>query len=428
MTLEPHPLRGAVLGEVHARPFAAISPPLRILHFAFMTDADLAARDRAAFGEFVAARGHRGPDPASKHYRVAFADSVVRWEQHAEFTTYTWELTSHDKAPFARAGGELQKVMLQLPQPGPLMVAVDLHLVSEADGSDWRKVFDPTSLVAFETETGDALAATDFHVASDGFVRLLVLDRGMSPLRAGIFVQQLLELETYRTFCLLGLPEAQRLQPVVRRIEQALGEITAEMTKSEGLAANKALLHRLMAVAGELEAGATQSQFRFGATRAYSEIVRARLASLRERPIDGLQTMTAFMDRRLMPAMRTCFSMQDRQADLSYKLMHAANLLRTRVDIDVEEQNGNLLKAMNERTRLQLRLQQTVEGLSIAAISYYVASLLGYLLDILPQAAFAIDVKYIKAIMTVAIVAAITLIVLRIRRKHSERSSGRLME
>src|SRR5439155_4305064 len=310
MTLEPDPLRGAVLGEVYARPFTAISPPLRILHFAFMTDAELAARDRAAFGEFVAARGHRGPDASSKHYRVAFADSALRWEQHAEFTTYTWELANPDKTPFARPGGDLQKAMLQLPQPGPLMVSADLHLLAEAEGGEWQKVFDPAGLVAFETEAGDALAATDFHAANDGFVRILVIDRGMSPLRAGMFVQQLLELETYRTFCLLGLPEAQRLQPVVRRIEQSLGEITAEMTTSEGLAANKALLHRLMAVAGELEAGATQSQFRFGATRAYSEIVRARLASLRERPVDGLQTMTAFMDRRLMPAMRTCYSMQ----------------------------------------------------------------------------------------------------------------------
>lgn len=424
MSLEPHPLRGAVLGEVHARPFAAIAPPVRILHFAFMTDADLAARDRLAFGEFAAARGHRGPDAASRHYRVTFPDSALRWEQHAEFTTYTWEFANHDRTPFARPAGELQKLMQQLPQPGPLLVAADLHLLSEADGGDWQKLFDPTSLVAFETETGDARAATDFLAASDGFVRLLVLDRGMSPIRAGIFVQQLLELETYRSFCLLGLPEAQRLQPVVRRIEQTLGEITAEMTKSEGLAANKALLQRLMAVAGELEAGASQSQFRFGATRAYSEIVRARLAALRETPIGDFQTMSGFMDRRLMPAMRTCFSMEHRQADLSAKLTHAANLLRTRVDIDVEEQNGNLLKAMSERTRLQLRLQQTVEGLSIAAISYYVANLLGYVLDILPKDGLPLDAKYIKAVMTVVIVAAMTLIVLSIRRRHSEHAGA----
>lgn len=428
MTLEPHPLRGAVLSEVHARPFAAIAPPLRILHFAFMTDADLAARDRLAFGEFVAARGHRGPDAASKHYRITFPDSALRWEQHAEFTTYTWEFANHDRSPFGRPTSELQKLMQQLPQPGPLLVAADLHLLSETDGGDWQKVFDPTSLVAFETEAGDARAATDFLAASDGFVRLLVLDRGMSTLRAGILVQQLLELETYRTFCLLGLPEAQRLQPVVRRIEQTLGEITAEMTKSEGLAANKALLQRLMAVAGELEAGASQSRFRFGATRAYAEIVRARLASLRETPIGDHQTISGFMDRRLMPALRTCFSMQDRQTDLSAKLMHAANLLRTRVDIDVEEQNGDLLKAMSERTRLQLRLQQTVEGLSIAAISYYVASLLGYVLEVLPEDVVPFGAKYLKAGVIVATVAVITLIVLSIRRRHSEHAPAGAME
>ena len=35
--LTPHPLRAAILGEVHARPFTAIPVPSRILHFAFDT-------------------------------------------------------------------------------------------------------------------------------------------------------------------------------------------------------------------------------------------------------------------------------------------------------------------------------------------------------------------------------------------------------
>ncbi len=33
---------------------------------------------------------------------------------------------------------------------------------------------------------------------------------------------------------------------------------------------------------------------------------------------------------------------------------------------------------MNRRAELQLRLQQTVEGLSVAAISYYIVGLFGY--------------------------------------------------
>jgi uncharacterized membrane-anchored protein len=34
---------------------------------------------------------------------------------------------------------------------------------------------------------------------------------------------------------------------------------------------------------------------------------------------------------------------------------------------------------MDRRAKLQLRLQQTVEGLSVAAITYYSAGLVGYL-------------------------------------------------
>jgi uncharacterized membrane-anchored protein len=423
MTFEPHPLRGAVLGEVHARPFAAITSPRRIVHFAFLTDHDLAARDAIAFQEFTAARGQHGPDRSSKHHRAVFADAVVRWEQHAEFTTYAWEQAAGEEAPFATRAAALARPMSQLPQPGPHLVSVDLHLTPAGNAGDWRSVFDPASLAAFETEEGDALAATDFHVGTDGFVRILLIDRGMSPLRAGAMVQQLLELETYRTLCLLGLPEARRFEPEVRRIEQALVEITAAMTKSEGLENNRALLNRLMAVAGELEAGATQSQFRFGATRAYFEIVKLRLAALGEKPVEGLQTVSGFLDRRLLPAMRTCLTMEERQSGLSEKLARAATLLRTRVEIDLEQQNSDLLKTMNERTRLQLRLQQTVEGLSIAAISYYVVSLLSFVIEPLAVGGM-VDSRVVKAGLVVVVVAAVALIIRSIRRRSAETRSG----
>jgi uncharacterized membrane-anchored protein len=53
-------------------------------------------------------------------------------------------------------------------------------------------------------------------------------------------------------------------------------------------------------------------------------------------------------------------------------------LLRTRVDIATEVQNQQLLEKLTRGQELQLRLQSTVEGLSIAAISYYVVSLVLY--------------------------------------------------
>ena len=67
-----------------------------------------------------------------------------------------------------------------------------------------------------------------------------------------------------------------------------------------------------------------------------------------------------------------------RLASLSERISRASALLRTRVDIATEAQNQQLLAKLTRGQQLQLRLQTTVEGLSIAAISYYVVSLLYY--------------------------------------------------
>ena len=67
-----------------------------------------------------------------------------------------------------------------------------------------------------------------------------------------------------------------------------------------------------------------------------------------------------------------------RLASLSARVERASALLRTRVDIATEAQNQQLLAKLTRGQELQLRLQSTVEGLSIAAISYYVVSLLLY--------------------------------------------------
>lgn len=89
--LTPHALRAAVLDEVHARPFTAIDTPRRILHFAFDTGGEAGQADRAALTDFCVRRGLNQPKPGAKQHRVMLADAtLLRWEQHSEFTTYTW--------------------------------------------------------------------------------------------------------------------------------------------------------------------------------------------------------------------------------------------------------------------------------------------------------------------------------------------------
>uniref|UniRef100_Q07S28 DUF3422 domain-containing protein n=1 Tax=Rhodopseudomonas palustris (strain BisA53) TaxID=316055 RepID=Q07S28_RHOP5 len=380
--LTPHPLRAAVLGEVHARPFTPLTTPSRVVHFAFDTAGGRAQADRIALAAFCEQRGLPAPPATEKQHRVTFGSTILRWEQHSEFTTYTWEMRADPGGvPFYPDASSLAGPMRLVPQPGPLVVAIDLHLLAEdPPRTTPEKLFDRASLAVAENSDGAALYATDFQPGPSGFVRILVIDRGMAPERAGALVQRVTEVETYRTLALLGLPEAQRLLPSITTSERRLAEVTAQMRKGGDFESNNKMLDELTALAAEVEAGAAASLYRFGASRAYEEIMTGRLATLGERKVGGLPTWSSFLARRMKPAMRTCTTTEARQSDLSLKLARAANLLRTRVDVELEHQNQELLKSMNARTRLQLRLQTTVEGLSTAAITYYVVGLFGYLM------------------------------------------------
>jgi uncharacterized membrane-anchored protein len=76
--------------------------------------------------------------------------------------------------------------------------------------------------------------------------------------------------------------------------------------------------------------------------------------------------------------MNTCAAVARRQETLAERIAHTNDLLRTRVGIVQERQNRKILQSMNARAAQQLRLQQAVEGLSVAAISYYMIGLFGY--------------------------------------------------
>jgi uncharacterized membrane-anchored protein len=421
MKFEPHPLRDTVIGEMHARPYAALSAPRRVIHFAFLTDNELGARDRQAFAAWCARHGQRPPEANQRHHRIEVANGTLRWEQHAEFTTYSWGFTpdaaTGNGSSFELPASSLAHFMDELPQPGPHLVSVDLIYLEQTKNENWQKHFDASSLAVSQTAENRAMIATDFRITSDGFVRYLVLGNALPPLRAGSLIVQLLELETYRTLCLLGLPVALQLQPTIRACEHELSEITAEIAEVKGIDANRKLLAQLTSLAGRIEASSSKTQYRFGASWAYHQIVRARSEELNEEPVEDWPTLSRFLERRIAPAIRTCGSIEDRQERLAGKLSRAADLLRTRVDIELEQQNGEMLAAMNARADQQLRLQKTVEGLSVAAISYYVAQLLFQLVAPLGLDAFAPE-KSIKAGLVVVSVVTVALLLRRVRKMH----------
>ncbi len=419
----PHPQRQALLAEVHARPFHPTDTPARFLRFAFLTNAQEADATRPQINELCRRAGASPIDPGAKQHRFALADSAgnpieLTYEQHGEFVTYTYAVPA-GPTPFDPPAAEIAATLPDFAPTGQHIASVDLCLTAAGEGAAFAP-FERTSLAASKVRKGAAVVASDFQADASGFVRWLVVNKSLDENAAGALCQRMIEIETYRTLALLGLPEATRLTPRTARIEWELAEISTAMTHSGGYVEDTAFLMRLTQLASDLEADVASSGYRFSATKAYDDLVTQRLRAMGEENVGNYSTITSFLSRRSAPAMRTCRSIEQRQDRLSEKLTRGANLLRTRVDVEIEQQNSELLASMDARASMQLRLQQTVEGLSVAAISYYVVSLLGYVFKAMSDAGWPVEPTVAMGISVPFVVVGIWLLVRRIRRHHSE--------
>jgi uncharacterized membrane-anchored protein len=178
---------------------------------------------------------------------------------------------------------------------------------------------------------------------------------------------------------LLGLPVAKEVSRWLYRGENDLAGFMDQIGQAQTTEDERKVLSTLSGLAAEVEHSVARTTFRFGASRAYHRLVMQRIGELRETRISGLPTFHEFMERRLLPAMNTCAAISRRQEELSARVARNSQLLRTRVDIELERQNQELLGQMNSRAKLQLRLQETVEGLSVVVLTYYGSQLVQYL-------------------------------------------------
>ena len=303
--------------------------------------------------------------------------------------------------------------------PGSTIVAAHAKLVPAGaeppNAAFLAQHFGSNIVVGGAIGEGAGYAFTDFRIHPDGCARFVLIDNGLTPRQAGRMLQRLFEIEAYRMLALLALPIARRLSPRIVAIEKSLASLTDGIALEHGR--EEELLHELIRLAAEVESGLAASQFRFGACRAYSELVRTRIAELREQRVPGLQTIEEFMDRRFTPAVATCTTVSQRLHDLSERVAQASGLLATRVGIAREKQNQALLASMDRRAKLQLRLQQTVEGLSVAAITYYVAGLVGYLAKAAKSLGALVNVDLVVGI-TIPLVAVASLLAIRRARRQ----------
>lgn len=377
-----HPQRIQLNDEAHARPPELLVAPTRLSYLALFSD--VAARE-GGFSAVCALAERYGVAPPRKganHFSADLGPFRIKWERHTEFVRYKFIIAGVEADPFANPAIAAVPADWLASLPGQVMVATHVALLPpDPDEPDplttARRLFPNDILIGSTVSSGAAAAFADFRVRPDGFSRVLLLDRSTTPAQAGRVVQRLMEIDTYRIMALLALPVAQALAPEIARCEREVAEITAAMVTARD-PDEPVLLDRLTRLAAEIDSRQADNLFRFSAAMAYDSLVQRRVLELREARITGLQTLQEFTERRLAPAMNTCRSVAARQEELSRRVARATQLLATRVGVTREQQNQSVLEAMNRRVRLQLRLQSTVEGLSIAAVTYYIVGLVGY--------------------------------------------------
>ncbi|MCV2446412.1 DUF3422 family protein [Paracoccus sp. DMF] len=421
---DEHPLRYALVNELHARPSPRLKAPCTAVFLAVKEPRDAANRDRARdvahLAELCARHGAPSPDTSAGHYTAQLGRHQLRWESHTEFVTYAAFAPGLPPRPFDPSAGAIFPEDWQHHAPGKRIAAVMIQVdfLPEDPAAIMprlREWFAADSLASVWVLEEAAVVAGDFRIDPDGWMRFaLFVKPGTQSGRIGRIVQRLTDLETYRAMSMLGLGGARQLTQQLNALDPQLNDILQGMADESRPA--DAVLHELLTVSARLERTATQQAFRFGATAAYEAIVMDRVASLRESRFMGGQMLTEFMARRYHPAMRTAKSAEKRLAAMVDRSERAGELLRTRVDVQRSAQNQELMERMDRRADLQLRLQHTVEGLSVVAISYYAVGLLGYALYPVAHA-LHVDKAVMVAALTPLVVAGVWLAMRRIKAR-----------
>jgi uncharacterized membrane-anchored protein len=415
-----HPQRLELNDEVHARPPEKLSAPLRLTYLALLSDASTRDAEWRAVVELATRHGVAPPVAGANHFSADLGPYRLKWERHSEFSRYKVIVGGDFEAPFEDAAHApvLREWIAAL--PGQLLVATRVALwrspPGELDVDDLSaRYFDGNALVGGVIAGGAATALTDLRIHADGYSRLVVHDQGMTPRQAGRMVQRLLEIDTYRMLALLALPVSRALAPSLARAEGELAEVTHALTDADP-SHEPQLLERLTRLEAEVERNQVQTLYRFSAAAAYHELVQRRITELREEGQPGTQTFREFTERRLAPAMSTCRSTAARLEALSQRVGRASQLLSTRIEVTREQQNQQLLESMDRRAELSLHLQSTVEGLSVAAVTYYVVGLVGYLAKGLHELGLPFDPVVLTAVSIPVVAVAVALGIRRIKR------------
>ena len=450
-----HPHFAKAVDASHSRPALSVPSKGRVDHAVILVAEAQPLGDRARFMQAVdALEGWTVESDGHGEVVVSRGDGTIKWERHTEFLSLTAVSAGHGGQTDDDANATQKAFAIILDRllegrrppgdepPGPDIVdprgtgglfARTTLLVDVAKDDavihDGRREADHPNAIATQSLANGGvirLAASLVHDA-EGVVEYRVLIKPsvlheVSSHRIGRFVQRVLEVETYRLLAYLAVPLMQALGPRLSTLEMAVNTIADRAAHDPAPDEEAEILAGLTRLSAELQALGSVAEFRFAASLAYAAIAGERLEALREQRIEGFQRLSTAVKRRLDPAMRSCTTLLARQQKIAGRIGYISELLRTRIDLTLQDQNARVLQSIDTRAKAQLRLQHAVEGFSVVAITYYALGILGYLIKGTPWDGLGPDLT--STLVQALIVIPVALIVFfRVHqtRKKAER-------
>lgn len=438
-----HPSRRQWHGEVHARPPVALWPNERVLSQSFLLDAQSRQKQIDWITQLNRALGIENISEFDQSFKVLTLVPepdrvVIKWELHGEFATVAVIVRNKEKitGPLITSRLQIESYLnalfdrlgcLPICQAGGERIsALDLCFEQRplfTDADEVATIFNGNTLLGSYLLTNKKSQVwTDLQLDEDGFISYFIPHDSLGSRQAGRIARGLAEAETYRMAAMIAFPVAKSLSTPLRTAESALAALSEKISQllpESGIHTEQdgRFLGELSQLASTIEQWISGYGLRFTAAEAYSQLLNKNLGELKETPIQGVQTLSEFMDRRFQPAMGTCIWTQRRLKDLSDRVSRTTQTLRTRIEFVNEEQTQKLLASMDQRAKLQLRLQETVESLSVLVLTYYAVSLLAYIAKGGKEVGLPIYPEIVAAIAA-PVVAVLFFWISRNRRKH----------
>ena len=261
--------------ELHARPSIYFSGMAYVEHLALrpIGDAGIVSRHEAVTIEDV-------NDP----------DVYIQIEFHTEFATVT-RVTPVSERPLTWPVPRLSHEQCEeLTGLGGTEISCRVGMLildkTPADLGHVLSEFGFQNSAASNVGGGAAQVCSDFRVSAELGARILFLNESLNSYRLGRMVRRIFEIETYRCMALLGLSEARRLGPILKRFEADLVGLTNDNVRTDPQG-HRQLLGEITELSAQVISETAATRNRFGATSAYAQIVEERIAELRESHVPG---------------------------------------------------------------------------------------------------------------------------------------------